>query len=203
MKKFYQKIFTPIGGMILVANDSSIVEVLHATQIHPSLQKSSVTKLSTKHPILQQAATQLSEYFIGDRTTFTVPCLPVIGTDFQRAVWQTLTTIPFGETRTYGQIASAIDNPKSVRAVGGANGKNPLSIFVPCHRVIGHDGTLTGYAGGLEAKEWLLRHEGSLQVKETTCNRQLSFESDFVTDNLSPDKTGKTKEKKDVLRRKN
>jgi methylated-DNA-[protein]-cysteine S-methyltransferase len=108
---------------------------------------------------LQQCKIQLKEYFAGTRKTFTLP-LDQKGTNFQKSIWSALVDIPFGKTKSYGHIANAINNPKAVRAVGAANGKNPISIIVPCHRVIGSNGTLTGYAWGLERKAWLLKHEG-------------------------------------------
>lgn len=108
---------------------------------------------------LQQCKTQLDEYFSGTRKIFTLP-LDQKGTNFQKSVWSALVDIPFGKTKSYGHIANAINNPKAVRAVGAANGKNPISIIVPCHRVIGSNGTLTGYAWGLERKARLLKHEG-------------------------------------------
>jgi methylated-DNA-[protein]-cysteine S-methyltransferase len=104
---------------------------------------------------------ELNEYFNGERTAFTVP-LDTKGTDFQRQVWRALMNVEFGASKSYQDIALAIKNPKAVRAVGAANGKNPISIIVPCHRIIGANGKLTGYAGGLSRKEWLLRHEGIL-----------------------------------------
>ena len=104
---------------------------------------------------------ELNEYFNGERTRFTVP-LDTQGTHFQKQVWRALIDVEFGQTKSYQEIALAINNPKAVRAVGAANGKNPISIIVPCHRIIGANGKLTGYAGGLERKEWLLKHEGIL-----------------------------------------
>ena len=108
---------------------------------------------------LAAAALQLTEYFAGARREFDLP-LSFDGTTFQRRVWQELVEIPYGETLSYGQLARRIGNPTASRAVGLANGRNPISILVPCHRVIGADGTLTGYGGGLERKQWLLAHEG-------------------------------------------
>lgn len=105
-----------------------------------------------------QCKQQLSEYLNSQRQTFDLP-LDSHGTDFQHQVWQGLLTIPYGQVASYSDIANHINNPKAVRAVGAANGKNPISIIVPCHRVIGANGTLTGYAGGLERKQWLLQHE--------------------------------------------
>ncbi|HWO21632.1 MAG TPA: methylated-DNA--[protein]-cysteine S-methyltransferase [Kofleriaceae bacterium] len=109
-------------------------------------------------PVLARAAAQLAEYFAGARRDFDVPLLPR-GTDFQALVWRELTRIPYGETRTYGELARGLGRPSASRAVGAANGKNPISILVPCHRVIAGSGALTGYAGGLDAKRWLLAHE--------------------------------------------
>ena len=109
----------------------------------------------TETPLIKRAATQLREYFEGLRVNFDLPLEPV-GTEFQRAVWQALLTIPAGETRSYGDIASQIKRPKAYRAVGMANNRNPIAIIIPCHRVIGRDGSLTGYAGGLDIKQYLL-----------------------------------------------
>lgn len=108
---------------------------------------------------------QLQEYFDGKRQAFDLP-LDQQGTDFQRSIWMQLMHIPFGRTVSYQDIASTINNPKAVRAVGAANGKNPVPIIVPCHRVIGSNGALTGYAGGLERKAWLLRHEARLRAND-------------------------------------
>lgn len=105
-----------------------------------------------------EAARQLREYFAGDRTTFDLPLAPR-GTAFQQRVWMALREIPAGETRTYGEIAARLGQPTASRAVGAANGQNPLAVVVPCHRVVGANGTLTGYAGGLDRKAWLLDHE--------------------------------------------
>ena len=109
-------------------------------------------------PLIKEACRQLSEYLKGERKTFDLPLNPK-GTDFQKCVWRALCDIPYGETRTYKQIAEAIGNPKAVRAVGMANNRNPITIIVPCHRVIGANGKLVGYGGGLEMKEFLLRLE--------------------------------------------
>jgi methylated-DNA-[protein]-cysteine S-methyltransferase len=113
-----------------------------------------------KHSILTETERQLKEYFSGQRETFSV-ALDMRGTDFQRDVWKALLAIPFGETRSYGQLATQIGNSKAMRAVGAANGRNPISILVPCHRVIGASGALTGFAGGLATKAQLLKLERS------------------------------------------
>ncbi len=109
-------------------------------------------------PLLKEAKAQFKAYFEGTLQSFHLPLNPR-GTDFQKAVWAALTAIPYGRTTTYGAIAAAVGNPKACRAVGGANNKNPLGIIVPCHRVIGADKSLVGYAGGLGIKKWLLEHE--------------------------------------------
>jgi methylated-DNA-[protein]-cysteine S-methyltransferase len=110
------------------------------------------------HAVLRRAIRQLNEYFAGTRRTFDLP-LEFRGTDFQRRAWSALLAIPYGETRSYLDMARTLRNPAAVRAVGAANGRNPISIIAPCHRVIGTSGDLTGFGGGLEAKAWLLAHE--------------------------------------------
>jgi methylated-DNA-[protein]-cysteine S-methyltransferase len=117
------------------------------------------------HRGFEQAGSEMQEYFEGKRTVFTLP-LAAEGTDFQRRVWELLRGIPYGETRTYAQLADAIGNRAAIRAVGLANGRNPISIVVPCHRVIGSDGGLTGYAGGLERKSFLLELEGAMLPRQ-------------------------------------
>ena len=114
--------------------------------------------LPGKNEFTEAAVQQILEYFAGTRKTFTVP-LHAPGTEFQQRVWEALRQIPFGEIRSYGEIATAIGEPKAVRAVGTANGMNRIAILIPCHRVIGADGALTGYGGGLWRKDWLLQHE--------------------------------------------
>ena len=113
---------------------------------------------SATEPLLTEAVNQLRQYFAGERQTFALP-LAAAGTPFQQQVWQQLTQIPFGHTQSYGELAQRLGNKNAMRAVGAANGRNPIAIIVPCHRVIGADGKLTGYAGGLDRKIWLLQHE--------------------------------------------
>ncbi len=108
--------------------------------------------------VLEKACDQLNEYFAGERQQFELPLSPD-GTDFQKQVWDALLTVPFGRTSTYKKQSQSIGNPKAIRAVGTANGKNPISVVIPCHRIVGSDGSLTGYAGGLSRKDWLLKHE--------------------------------------------
>ena len=113
-----------------------------------------------RHPVLVKTETQLTEYFAGGRKQFDLE-LDFSGTEFQQQVWQALLAIPFGETRTYGQLARQLGNPRATRAVGAANGRNPIAIVAPCHRVVGSSGELTGFAGGLAAKAYLLALEGN------------------------------------------
>ncbi len=147
----------PIGKIIIVSDGESIIEIDHVNHDEPII--------SNPDELCNLAAKQLDEYFAGTRIEFDLPLKAVKGTDFQKAAWQALTTIPYGETISYGEQAKRMKNPKAVRAVGGANGKNPFSIVVPCHRVIGANGTLTGYTGGMNRKEWLLEFERSILDK--------------------------------------
>ncbi len=144
---------SPIGALRLQATDTALVAVYL-----PGQEPREPAEERSGHPVLERARAQLLEYFAGERRSFDLPLDPR-GTAFQRRVWGALRAIPFGETRTYAALAAALGRPSASRAVGGANGRNPLSIVVPCHRVIGTNGALTGYAGGLARKEWLLGHE--------------------------------------------
>ncbi len=150
---------SPVGRLTLVASDSGLAAILWEND-DPLRVRLNIVGEDDNHPVLVEAARQLREYFAGDRKTFALT-LDFAGTEFQRKVWQALLTIPFGENRSYAQIARQIGSPSAVRAVGAANGKNPVSIVAPCHRVIGSSGELTGFAGGLEAKAILLELEGA------------------------------------------
>ena len=152
----YQFLNTPLGRLRLVSDGAHLVAIEFEGR-HGDCNRGQ----EVCDPVLSSCASQLQEYFAGERDTFDLPLEPG-GTDFQRAVWAALADIPYGELRSYRDIAEAIDNPAAVRAVGAANGRNPLPIVVPCHRVIGSDGSLTGFAGGLEAKTRLLQLEGAL-----------------------------------------
>ena len=142
-------ICTPLGKISVIEADSTITRLLLPGTTLPNGIKQQET------PLLLQAATQIEEYFQGKRKTFKLP-LKLKGTEFQKLVWDALLTIPYGETRSYSEIACQIGRPKASRAVGMANHRNPVAIVVPCHRVIGKNGSLTGYAGGLDKKERLL-----------------------------------------------
>ncbi|TPV24665.1 methylated-DNA--[protein]-cysteine S-methyltransferase [Pantoea anthophila] len=156
---YFKLTVTPVGELKLVASERGLVGILwenddpHRTRFLPQTR-------DDDHPILVETARQLGEYFAGARRGFELP-LDFAGTDFQKKVWQALVAIPFGETRSYSQIAREIGHPLAVRAVGAANGRNPLSIVAPCHRVIGANGKLTGFAGGLTVKAFLLALETS------------------------------------------
>ena len=157
MSHLYKTMRSPVGQLTLVASARGLAAVLWEDD-DPTRVRLADRKEAADHPVLVQAQQQLDEYFAGKRRKFTVTLDPA-GTDFQTRVWNALRTIPFGETRSYGQIADQIGSRKAVRAVGAANGANPLSIIVPCHRVIGADGKLTGFAGGLDVKARLLALE--------------------------------------------
>lgn len=151
---FYKSMPSPVGVLKLVANDQGLVAVLWEND-DPKRVRLSPLQEAPEHPVLLEAERQLRRYFAGELAEFELP-LHFTGTTFQKKVWEALTKIPFGETRSYAQIAQQVGSPKAVRAVGAANGKNPLSIIAPCHRVIGSNGKLTGFAGGMEAKAFLL-----------------------------------------------
>ena len=151
---------SPVGVLTLVADDDALVAVLWPDDdVRRVPAAAGATRVdATAHPVLAAAAAQLEEYFAGRRIEFDLPLRPA-GTPFQLATWDVLRAIPYGRTMTYGEQAAELGDPTTARAVGAANGRNPLSIVVPCHRVTGSGGSLTGFAGGLDAKRWLLEHE--------------------------------------------
>ena len=157
MQLYFKEIDSPVGLLKLVAHDQALVAVLWENE-NPNRVRVATLIEDQNHPVLLKTQQQLTEYFNQTRTIFDL-ALDFQGTDFQKKVWQALLTIPFGETRSYKQIAEQIGNVKAVRAVGAANGKNPISIIAPCHRVVGANGKLVGFAGGLENKEILLKIE--------------------------------------------
>jgi methylated-DNA-[protein]-cysteine S-methyltransferase len=158
MTLFYHTLPSPVGDLKLVASDAGLVAILWQDD-NPARVRLGPMIEAPEHSVLAAAAVQLGDYFAGTRTGFDVP-LDFRGTDFQKQVWAALLTIPFGETRSYGAIAAQLGRPSASRAVGAANGRNPISIIAPCHRVVGADGSLTGFAGGLAAKQYLLGLEG-------------------------------------------
>jgi methylated-DNA-[protein]-cysteine S-methyltransferase len=158
MKTYFSKFTrTPVGQLKLVASGRGLAAILWEND-NPRRVRLDNVVADARHPVLLETEKQLGEYFAGRRKVFELP-LDFAGTEFQRRVWEALLTIPFGETRSYAQIAKQIGHAEAVRAVGAANGRNPISIIAPCHRVIGSSGKLTGFAGGLEVKARLLAHE--------------------------------------------
>jgi methylated-DNA-[protein]-cysteine S-methyltransferase len=150
----YDTIDSPIGPLLITASDGALTRLYMAPfDVDPAWEHDPAA--------LEEPARQLAEYFAGERREFELDLRPA-GTAFQRAVWDLLLEIPFGETTTYGALAATLGDPRKVRAVGLANGRNPISIVVPCHRVIGADGSLVGYGGGLERKRTLLAHEAEV-----------------------------------------
>jgi methylated-DNA-[protein]-cysteine S-methyltransferase len=146
---------SPIGLIEVAGTGTGILSVVFVEEPWPD---------ACSNDVVDMAAEQLGEYLAGTRRAFDLP-LDLQGSDFQQQVWEQLLTIPYGQTASYQAVAQAIDRPRAVRAVGAANARNPISIVVPCHRVIGSDGSLTGYGGGLWRKAWLLRHEGILRCE--------------------------------------
>jgi methylated-DNA-[protein]-cysteine S-methyltransferase len=155
----YKSMKSPVGELKLVASDKGLAAILWENDEPRRVRLAPVSE-NENHPVLFKTERQLNDYFSGKRKSFSLP-LDFKGTEFQKKVWAALLTIPFGETRSYGQIAKQIESPKAVRAVGAATGKNPISIIAPCHRVIASTGKLTGFAGGLKTKAHLLALEGN------------------------------------------
>ena len=153
---------SPVGVLKLIASNDGLAAILWEND-RPGRVRLNVVGEDADHPVLVETERQLKDYFAGRRKAFDLK-LDFAGTDFQKTVWAALLTIPFGETRTYAEIARQIGAPKAVRAVGAANGRNPISIITPCHRVLGSSGELTGFAGGLETKAHLLKFEGAREA---------------------------------------
>jgi methylated-DNA-[protein]-cysteine S-methyltransferase len=155
---------SPIGELRLVASADALVAIDFPGYAMPV--SATAVAATRRHPVLDQARRELDEYFAGTRREFTVS-LSAAGTPFQRKVWTALQTIGYGQTWSYGELAVAIGRPAAARAVGAANGKNPIPIIIPCHRVIGASGALVGFGGGLPTKQWLLAHESRRTVRPT------------------------------------
>ena len=165
MMQFTKTVASPVGELTLIATDAGLSALLWPND-DPKRVRVGERVAAPEHPILVRAERELRAYFAGERTSFTVP-LDAAGTEFQKKAWAALLTIPYGETRSYGELARQIGNPKASRAVGAANGRNPISIIVPCHRAIASDGALTGFAGGLETKRHLLALEARGCVRQS------------------------------------
>src|SRR5471032_442842 len=163
MEYVYMTTKSPVGELKLVARDGKLAAILWEND-KPNRIRLGDMREDAGSPVLVETARQLAEYFAGTRKQFDVE-MYFAGTEFQKQVWAALLTIPYGDTRSYSDIAHQIGRPSAVRAVGAANGKNPISIIAPCHRVIGMSGDLTGFAGGLHAKETLLMLEGAAALK--------------------------------------
>ena len=158
MKSFYKTMKSPVGNLILIADRNHLLAVRWESKHYD--RDIGDAEEDVRHPVLVEAEKQLNEYFAGARKSFRLPLPePLAGTEFQNRVWKALRNIPYGETISYEELASRIGSPKACRAVGGANGRNAIPIVIPCHRVIGKSGTLTGFGGGLERKEKLLNLE--------------------------------------------
>jgi methylated-DNA-[protein]-cysteine S-methyltransferase len=160
---FYKTLSSPVGKLKLVAGDAGLAAILWERDA-PERAPLQPLKKDENHPVLLEAERQLGEYFSGRRRSFDLK-LDFAGTAFQRRVWSALLNIPYGETRSYAQIAREIGSPRAARAVGAASGRNPLSIVAPCHRVVGASGKLTGFAGGLENKARLLALEAPAALR--------------------------------------
>jgi len=149
---------SPMGELTIVVSDAGLRAILWPSERAGRVTFAEAVE-SGQHPIIEQTIEQLGEYLAGERETFDLP-LDLVGTDFQKDVWAGLEKIPFGQTQSYGELADQLDKPGAARAVGSATGRNPISIVVPCHRLVGSSGKLTGFAGGIDTKQWLLTHEG-------------------------------------------
>ena len=159
---------SPIGPLIVVAHEAAVTRIHFGDVADATADHVTVAELAStpgRHEVLAVAATQLGEYFTGRRTAFDLPLDPA-GTPFQREAWTALAEIPFGETISYADQARRLGDVKRSRAVGSANGRNPIPVVVPCHRVVGSDGRLTGFAGGIETKAWLLDHELRIRAQQ-------------------------------------
>jgi methylated-DNA-[protein]-cysteine S-methyltransferase len=170
MTTFFSTLHTPIGRLLLVARGDALAGIYMEDHAGAPLNDAGWIQDEAR---FRRARAQLTEYFEGARTSFDVPMAPV-GTPFQRRVWSALQAIPFAETITYGELARRVGSPGAARAVGRANATNPLSIVVPCHRVTGADGSLTGYAGGEERKRWLLEHERAVLSRGGRARRSVA-----------------------------
>ncbi len=160
---------SPIGPLTLVASTDGLCAISWPDQ---PTSRDAEACAGGAHPVLDAAAEQLQEYFAGERVDFDLP-LDLNGTDFQVTAWRALADVPFGQTSTYGAQAERIGRPKAVRAIGAANGQNPVPIVLPCHRIVGKDGSLTGFAGGLDIKRFLLDHEARVSGLPTASQESL------------------------------
>ena len=164
MSTSFTRIPSPVGELLVTASDSGVTGVYFSTPDRMPKERAGWLEDDGRgraSELLTRARRQLTEYFAGSRTTFDLPLDPS-GTAFQHRVWEALRMVPYGTTTIYGELARRLGNVRATRAVGAANGRNPISIVIPCHRVVGAKGDLTGFGGGLDRKRWLLEHEGAL-----------------------------------------
>lgn len=164
MENFIDHMLSPLGLLRITGTEAGITSLITVED---------ATTPTLPHPIINECKIQLGEYFEGRRTKFSLPLAPA-GTDFQKEIWKLLAAIPFGERISYAALSQRFGDPLAIRAVAAANGKNKIWIIVPCHRVIGSDGSLTGYAGGLAMKRWLLEHEARI-AGHSTMQMQMQF----------------------------
>jgi len=188
MTIYYQKTTSPIGS-IFIAADKNFLRAITFDRNEEKIRATLSRFRHERNAIIKQTQTQLQEYFSGKRTEFDLP-IAFTGTPFQNQTWRALLTIPYGETRSYSEQALLIGNPKAVRAVGRTNGLNPIGIVVPCHRVIGKSGKLTGYAGGLDKKIFLLNLENEVLNKLNTINGYCDNPGRNSQTNTKSDKKG-------------
>lgn len=160
MEKFYKIIKSPVGNLKLIANEDTLLGILWENNNNIKIRLENLIEQSTNE-VLLKTEYELNQYFLGNLKSFSVKC-DFFGTEFQKSVWSTLLTIPFGTTTTYITIASQIGKPKAIRAVGTAIGKNPIPIIIPCHRVIASNGSLAGFSGGIDIKHYLLNLEKTI-----------------------------------------
>mgnify|MGYP000057619630 CR=1 FL=1 len=164
IEMFRGTVKAPFGILTVVASDKGVRFCMFEEDAHPKSFDGLRIKDDANHPMVKEALTQLREYFAGTRKKFDVK-LDLQGTEFQVAAWKSLAKVPYGKTASYAQQAASIGRPKAVRAIGGANGRNPVVVILPCHRIIGADGSLTGFGGGLPVKVWLLEHEQKMSAQ--------------------------------------
>jgi methylated-DNA-[protein]-cysteine S-methyltransferase len=158
IEMFRGTVKAPFGTLTVVASDKGVRFCMFANDAHPKSFDGLSIRDDPKHPMVKKAIDQLREYFAGTRKKFDLK-LDLQGTEFQVDAWRSLAKVPYGKTASYAEQATSIGRPKAVRAIGGANGRNPVVVILPCHRIIGADGSLTGFGGGLPVKVWLLEHE--------------------------------------------
>ncbi len=158
------RVAAPFGDLTVVASDAGVRVVSFGNDAHPKSVANITVVDDASHPVVARAVQQLDEYLVGARTSFDLP-LDLVGTEFQVKAWRALAAVPFGATATYAQQAASVGRPTATRAIGAANGRNPVAIVLPCHRIIGADGSLTGFGGGLPVKKWLLEHEARVLVR--------------------------------------